>query len=102
MGIYAWHCAHNVYTVFIMNTTVNVRIDKKVKMEANKALSKLGLDMSTAVKMFLYQVVTEQGIPFTPTKNPAAIRARWDAQVADALKNGKRYTSARELFLDLQ
>lgn len=79
-----------------MNTTVNVRIEKKIKAEASKTLSGLGLDMSTAVKMFLYQVVAEQGIPFTPTKNPAAIRARWDAQVADALK-GPGYKTASEL-----
>lgn len=79
-----------------MNTTVNVRLDKKIKIEATKTLSSLGLDMSTAVKMFLYQVVEEQGIPFTPTKNPAAIRARWDAQVAEALK-GPGYKTAKEL-----
>ena len=79
-----------------MNTTVNVRLEKKIKTEASKTLSGLGLDMSTAVKMFLYQVVAEQGIPFVPTKNPAAIRARWDAQVVDALTR-PGYKTAAEL-----
>lgn len=79
-----------------MNTTVNVRMEKKIKIEAGKTLAGLGLDMSTAVKMFLYQVVAEQGIPFKPTKNPAAIRACWDAQVAEALK-GPKYKTAEEL-----
>ena len=83
-----------------MNTTVNVRLEKKIKAEASKTLSMLGLDMSTAVKMFLYQVVTDQGIPFVPTKNPAAIRARWDAQVADALK-GPKYKTGGELHRSL-
>lgn len=83
-----------------MNTTVNVRLDRKIKQEAGKTLSGLGLDMSTAVKMFLYQVVAEQGIPFTPTKNPATIRARWDAQVADAL-SGHGYKTADELHRSL-
>ena len=83
-----------------MNTTVNVRIDKKIKAEASKTLAGLGLDMSTAVKMFLYQVVTDQGIPFTPTKNPVAIRARWDAQVAEALK-GPGYKTAKEALRGL-
>ncbi len=83
-----------------MNTTVNVRIEKEIKAKASKALSALGLDMSTAVKMFLYQVVAEQGIPFIPTKNPAAIRARWDAQVADALKR-PGYKTADELHRSL-
>lgn len=79
-----------------MNTTVNVRVEKKIKQEAGKTLAGLGLDMSTAVKMFLYQVVNDQGIPFVPTRNPAAIRARWDAQVGDALK-GPGYKTAGEL-----
>lgn len=83
-----------------MNTTVNVRLERKIKTEASKTLAGLGLDMSTAVKMFLYQVVVEQGIPFKPTKNPAAIRARWDAQVAEALK-GPKYKTAEELHLTL-
>jgi len=83
-----------------MNTTVNVRLDKKIKAEASKTLSGLGLDMSTAVKMFLYQVVEEKGIPFAPTKNPAAIRARWDAQVKEALK-GPKYKTARDLHCAL-
>lgn len=81
-----------------MNTTVNVRLEKKIKAEASKTLAGLGLDMSTAVKMFLYQVVAEQGIPFKPTKNPATIRARWDAQVKEALK-GPKYKTAEELCL---
>ena len=41
--------------------------------------------MSTAVR-FSIRVVAEQGIPLFP-KNPVAIRARWDAQVADVLKD---------------
>jgi DNA-damage-inducible protein J len=83
-----------------MNTTVNIRIDKKAKIEASKTLSKLGLDMSTAVKMFLYQVVAEQGLPFTPTKNPATIRARFDAQTKEALER-PGYKTAKEALRSL-
>ena len=69
---------------------LNIRIDEKLKKQAGKALAGVGLDMSGAIKVFLTQVVTEKGLPFTPTNNPSVIKARWDAQVADALKNGKR------------
>lgn len=79
-----------------MNTTINIRIDKKIKKEATYTLSELGLDMSTAVKMFLNQVVAEQGIPFIPKRSAAAIRKEWDAQVKEALK-GPRYKTAEEL-----
>lgn len=82
-------------------TTVNVRIEEKTKAQATKTLAKLGLDMSSAVKLFLTQVIKEDGLPFTPTNNHAVIRARWDREVADALKNGKRYKTGKEALADL-
>ncbi len=67
-------------------------------MAASKALAGLGLDLSSGVKLFLHQVITEQGLPFTPTKNHAALRAKWDAEVAQALKNGKVYSAENALL----
>lgn len=84
-----------------MNTVINIRIDKKTKDSAQKTLSSLGLDLSSGIKLFLNQVVTENGIPFIPTKDAKKIRARWDREVADALKNGKRYATAREMIDDI-
>jgi len=82
-------------------TTLNIRIEQNIKTKANKTLSSLGLDMSSAVKLFLNQVIIEDGLPFTPTKNPAKIRARWDKEVAQALKTGKTYKSGKEVLNDL-
>lgn len=81
---------------------ISIRLEEKTKQAASKTLESLGLDMSTAVKMFLQQVVAEQGLPFTPSQNPVFLAAKWDAQVADALKNSTRYTSADELLADLE
>jgi DNA-damage-inducible protein J len=47
-----------------MNTTLNIRIEKSIKTKAAKTLADLGLDMSTAIKMYLYQIVAKKGIPF--------------------------------------
>ncbi len=80
---------------------INVRIEEKTKKAASKALADIGLDLSTGVKLFLHQVVTEKGLPFTPTKNPAALRAKWDKESRLALKQGKRYTDTKELLRDL-
>ena len=80
--------------------TLNVRIDKSTKTKAKKTLSALGLDTSTAVRIFLHQVVADKGLPFTPTRNPA-IRARWDKEVAAAKKTGPRYGTAKEALADL-
>jgi len=88
------------YTLGIM-ATLNVRVEEKTKIAAQKTLAKMGLDLSTGVKIFLHQVITEQGLPFTPTKNPVALRAKWDREVAEALKSGKVYKDPRDLFKDL-
>ena len=83
-------------------TTLNIRIENNVKSKASKTLASLGLDMSTAVKMFLNQVVVEQGLPFTPTRNPIMIKAKWDREVKEALKSGKSFTNAEELFKSIR
>ena len=87
-------------------TTLSIRIEEKTKKAARKTLEALGLDLSSAVNMFLNQVVVEQGIPFTPSRvstreERLKIRAGWDKEVAWALKYGKRYTSAQEMFADI-
>lgn len=82
-------------------TTLSIRIEEKTKREANKTLKALGLDMSSAVKMFLNQVVIEQGIPFKLTRNPKEIREEWDREVEMALKYGKRYKDVDEMFKDI-
>lgn len=83
-------------------TNVTIRIDEKLKRDAKKTLEKQGLDMSTAIKMFFSQVVIEKGLPFLPTHNEETLKKRWDTEVKDALKNGKRYSSAEELLSDLK
>ncbi|MCX6713514.1 MAG: type II toxin-antitoxin system RelB/DinJ family antitoxin [Candidatus Vogelbacteria bacterium] len=81
-------------------TTLSIRIEEKAKAEASKTLARLGLDMSSAVKLFLCQVVKEDGLPFTPTNNLTIIRARFDAQVAKAKKD-RGFKTAREALKDL-
>ena len=45
-------------------TTLQIRIDEKTKKDAKKVFDKVGLDMSSAIKVYLNQVVITQGIPF--------------------------------------
>lgn len=46
---------------------LQVRIDGKQRQEAAEILGNLGLDMSSAVRLFLNRVVIEQGLPFSMT-----------------------------------
>ncbi len=43
---------------------IAVRVDDELKKEATAIFNELGLDMSTAVKLFLKQSVLTKSIPF--------------------------------------
>lgn len=56
-----------------MTSLVQVRIDKELKEEAERLFDDLGLDITTALRMFLKAAVREQKIPFElirEAKNP--------------------------------
>lgn len=45
-------------------TNLNIRTDKDIKDQAEEIFSELGLNMTTAVNMFLRTAIRERGIPF--------------------------------------
>ena len=44
--------------------STNIRIEQNLKEQAQKLFASMGLDMSTAINIFLHQAVKEQAIPF--------------------------------------
>ena len=52
-----------------MITNLNVKVDDELKKNAAKLFDDLGLNVTTAVKMFLNQSILKQGIPFSVSKN---------------------------------
>lgn len=45
-------------------TNLNIRTDKEIKMAAEKIFDELGINMTTAINIFLRQTIRENGIPF--------------------------------------
>lgn len=45
-------------------TNLNIRTDKEVKNRAEEIFKELGLNMTTAINMYLRATVRENGIPF--------------------------------------
>lgn len=45
-------------------TSMNLRIDKNLKKDAEALFDSLGINMTTAINIFLRQSVRDQGIPF--------------------------------------
>jgi DNA-damage-inducible protein J len=48
-------------------TNINVRTDSELKAKAQSILESVGLDMSTAINIYLNQIVYKRGIPFEIT-----------------------------------
>jgi len=51
-------------------THIHVRIDDDIKTQAQQIFSDMGLDLSTAVNMFIKQVVLTRGFPYLPSADP--------------------------------
>lgn len=50
------------------NVNVTIRVDKDFKKQAEVLFNDLGLNLSSAINMFLHQAIAEQAIPFKPSK----------------------------------
>ena len=44
---------------------IQVRVDDDLKSQATEVFEKLGLDLSTAIRMFLLRSVMKKGVPFS-------------------------------------
>ena len=87
--------------------TVNmsIRMDKELKKQADAMLSDMGLNMTTAMNMFLRQVVRQGRIPFEiATDIPNAETLAAIKEMNDMISGkipAKRYSTTKELFEDL-
>lgn len=48
----------------VKSVNMNIRMDESTKKQAQRLFSEFGLDMTTAINMFLKQAIREQRIPF--------------------------------------
>ncbi len=72
------------------SATVFTRVDHVLKEQADIILTQLGISMSTAMGMFLQQLVLQRGLPFAvtlPPANPIAFNSLSDEEF-DSLMNG--------------
>lgn len=60
---------------------VQIRVDRKLKEEAAELLDSIGLDIPTAVRMFLKSVVREKGLPLDVSTNTAEATPKAEKKV---------------------
>ncbi len=81
-----------------------VRIDGTLKKQSAELFSQLGIDMSSAVNMFLKQCVMRGGIPFevtVPNYKQEVLDAMEEARSLSRNPKTKRYSSFSEALEDL-
>jgi len=54
------------------STNVSFRLDSELKQQAESLFADIGINMTSALTMFLKQAVRMQGIPFEVTRKPNA------------------------------
>ena len=86
---------------------LQVRVEDSLKDEAAQVFEKLGIDTSTAVRMFLKRVIMENGIPFRMTlpKTPYNADRGYRAmlEISDASeKNGVSDMSLDEINAEIE
>ncbi len=86
-------------------TNLNIRIDKEIKEQAEQIFPELGLNMTTAIDLFLRTAIRERGIPFDlklDTPNEATIAAIEEGRRIASDPKSKGYTTMEELKAALE
>ena len=63
---------------------INIRTDSEIKTQAQDVLSKLGLDLTTAINLFLRQVICMQSVSFEVSVTPLKKKAKlggWEGKI---------------------
>ncbi len=86
-------------------SAINVNVPADIKEEATNLFNNLGLNMSTAINIFLKRAIYERGIPFE-VKEPTPSKDFLDVlQELNYMENHpeeyKKFTSVKELMEDL-
>lgn len=83
-----------------MTSLVQVRIDKKLKEDAEALFADLGLDITTALRMFLKEAVREQKIPLK-LKNTQKAWLKEAKKMQENPQDYKAYDDIDEMFKDI-
>lgn len=86
----------------IIQTQIN--IDEELERSASEVLGELGLDLSSAVSMFLKQVDLRHGIPFEvklPEYKQEVLDAFEEAERISGDPNVKAYDDVDEMFKEI-
>lgn len=84
-------------------TTITIKTDPQIKNAAKELFAQFGVDMTTAINMFLRQAVRTRSIPVDLSLEPnkETIEAMEEAKALANDPKAKRYATAAEAFKDI-
>jgi DNA-damage-inducible protein J len=88
-----------------VTTPTQIRTDKNVKEQANALFANLGLDMSSAVNMFLRQCILRGGLPFAvemPQYSQETLNAMTEARKISQDPSAPGYNNMTDLIKALE
>lgn len=84
--------------------TITIRVDDKTKQQAEELFNNLGLNLTSAINIYLKKAIAEQGVPFEVKKtnyNQETIQAMLEADKIAHDNTIKGYSNLDELFKEL-
>ena len=79
----------------MLTSEIRSRIEPDLKDEAQAVLSRVGLNISDAIRLFLRQVVVARGLPFDLRETP---NATTQSAMLEARQTRARYDTAGDLI----
>jgi DNA-damage-inducible protein J len=91
------------------NATIAIRVDSDLKQDATRIVEGLGMDLTTAVRTFLTQVVMQKALPFKIAypndvevpSNETAGAIQWAADARAGKVEAQAYAQPDDLYADL-
>ena len=76
-----------------LTSAINIQIDSETKRKATDILNEVGLSMSTAINIFLRQVIKKDGLPFEVNNNSNDDLLDAIEEIRDMINNPQNYPS---------
>ena len=72
------------------DANLSIRVDKEIKEKAEEVLKRLGIPMSSAINIFLNQIIIRQGLPFdVKISEPVFIEDLTEKELIEMLEEAK-------------
>ena len=81
-------------------STISIRVDSELKRKAQQVFKKMGLNMTSAIELFLNNTVKDEELPLIPNKETIEALKEYE-EMKNNPEKYKRYSSFKEAMKDV-